>query len=207
MLSLDGRGRDGGVGCVLCASGVALYRCCDCMSYRMLCRDCIATRHLNEPLHMVEVSNTNFDLRYGCQINSLADRFGRDPIFSECRLVILVHATSSDIVSTRTAPCRSQRTESLSSYTTMDFTAYLSISVAVRRARNHIGSFWIMHGFLPHLSSPRRAQPFAFYDSSIHSISKRKPRPSTFTRSLPCSQMRRAFLIYRYDRIFSYRES
>ncbi|KAG6836043.1 hypothetical protein H0H93_012007 [Arthromyces matolae] len=55
LLTLDGRGRFVGKGCVGCGEKTTGYRCLDCHGRRMICEECVIERHQREPTHRLEV--------------------------------------------------------------------------------------------------------------------------------------------------------
>lgn len=58
FIRLEGRGSSFRTsGCSVCPSvDLTLYRCDDCMSGQVLCKECLVERHALHPFHRIEVS-------------------------------------------------------------------------------------------------------------------------------------------------------
>lgn len=53
LIRLEGRG---GIDvCTICKTGLAKYRCHDCLALDLYCKDCLLSRHVNQPLHNIKV--------------------------------------------------------------------------------------------------------------------------------------------------------
>jgi len=59
LLRCDGRGDNmSQVGCGYCAVGLPSYRCKDCFSEELYCKECVVELHACNPLHRIEVSSS-----------------------------------------------------------------------------------------------------------------------------------------------------
>ncbi|KAG6824159.1 hypothetical protein H0H92_007816, partial [Tricholoma furcatifolium] len=55
FFGLEGRGRMYTQGCTVCGNPDPQWRCLDCHGCRMVCQDCLISKHKDEPTHRIEV--------------------------------------------------------------------------------------------------------------------------------------------------------
>lgn len=172
--------------CEICSVGDAPYRCSDCFSYGLSCKDCIVHQHALHPLHRIQVT---FCLSFCAALTHLSLSDGTAPSSSNNPCATWDYPTN--LATTLAIHALSPPNPSTSRFsTTQAYIPYESPTAFATQTMYNLAtaarSCFVLRGFRPPGLAPAPSLLSAF---SISSISFRQGARSICTTSmLPSSQ-------------------